>query len=298
MIRIIETRILPSEDGRPLRDVIKGRLKISTSLYASLKQKKNAITLNGEEAHADRTVRENDILRIKMEDEESSENVYPVKGDLDIIYEDEDVLAVNKPSFLPCHPSKGHVNDSLANIVAGYYGEKGEKFIFRCATRLDRDTSGIVIIAKNRLSHDLITEQMKTGVFQKTYYALSEGEVSPSSGRINKNIRRVPDAATIKREVCDDTNGATAVTDYEVIRIRNGRTLLKIQTLTGRTHQIRVHLASIGYPIVGDWLYGEKSDGNPRQLLHCGEVRMNSPITGKPLLLKADVPEDFGDIRY
>ena len=298
MIRIIETTIFPSEEGKPLRDIIKGRLKISTSLYASLKQIQNSVTLNGEEAHADKTVIENDILRIKLEDSESSENIYPVKGELDIVYEDEDLLVINKPPFLPCHPSKGHIDDSLANIVAGYYADKGEKFIFRCATRLDRDTSGIVIIAKNRLSHDLITEQMKDGTFSKTYFAEVEGKVSPKQGRIDKNIRRVPGIATIKREVCDDTDGATAVTDYEVVRYSTGKTLLKIKTLTGRTHQIRVHLSSIGHPIVGDWLYGEKNDAHPRQLLHCGEVRMKSPITEKPLLLKADIPEDFGDIRF
>ena len=296
MIRIIETHILPREEGKPLRDVIKGRMKISTSLYASLKRSGSAVTVNGKEAHADRKVSAGEVLRIKLEDEASSENVYPVKGDLDIIYEDEDILVINKPPFLPCHPSKGHVSDSLANIVAGYYEEKGEKFVFRCATRLDRDTSGIVIVAKNRLSHDLITEQMNDGSFSKIYFALAEGEVYPREGRIDKNIRRVPGIATIKREVCDSSDGATAVTDYKVIHTENGRSLLEIKTLTGRTHQIRVHLASIGHPLLGDWLYGEKNNAHPRQLLHCGEVRMNSPITGEPLLLKAELPEDFKEI--
>ncbi len=297
MTRIIVFTVTAAEEGKAVRDIVKKNLNISAALYSELKRTEGSITLNGNPALANMTVKEGDALRIVIEDKESSENIYPRKGTLHILYEDEDILAVNKPPFLPCHPSKGHIDDSLANIVAGYYEEKGEKFVFRCATRLDRDTSGVVIIAKNRLAHDLITEQMKKGLFNKTYYAVVEGNPVTDSGRIDRNIRRIPGIATIKRETCDSSDGASAITEYEVIVRSENRSLLKIKTLTGRTHQIRVHLSYIGHPITGDWLYGQKSDKNPRQLLHCGRVLMLSPITGEPLTIEAPLPEDFEEFR-
>jgi 23S rRNA pseudouridine1911/1915/1917 synthase len=297
MTRTITFTVTAAEEGKAVRDIVKKNLNVSAALYSELKRTEGSVTLNGKTALANMAVKVGDTLQIVIEDRESSENIYPRRGNLDILYEDEDILAVNKPPFLPCHPSKGHVDDSLANIVVGYYEEKGEKFVFRCATRLDRDTSGVVIIAKNRLSHDLITEQMKKGLFNKTYYAVVDGRPVPDSGRIERNIRRIPGIATIKREACDSSDGASAITEYKTVAHSDKRTLLKIKTLTGRTHQIRVHLSYIGHPITGDWLYGRKSEEHPRQLLHCGRVSMMSPITGKQLIMDAPLPTDFGKFR-
>ena len=190
---------------------------------------------------------------------------------------------------------QGHVNDSLANIIAYHYNKEGKNFIFRCVNRLDKDTSGIIAIAKNAYSHDQLTKQMKNGTLSRTYNALVHGKVSPDKGSITKNIRRVPDKATIKREVCDGNVGETAITNYQVIKYcKNNVSLLKISLQTGRTHQIRVHFSDSGHPLLGDWLYGDK-DTNliNRQALHSTELSLLQPITKEPLKFVSPLPQDM-----
>lgn len=292
MKRVLSFIADEEETGRALRSVIRYKTGMSSGLLTSLKHREGTISVNGKPVHTDYIVHGGDQVTLIIEDEDSSENIIPVKGFLNIAYEDEDILILNKPPFMPCHPSKDHIADSLANLVAGYY-ENEDHFVFRCVTRLDRDTSGLVVTAKNRLTHDLLSEQRKNGGMKKFYYAVAEGVFENNYGRIDKNIRRVPDIASIRREVCDRNDGVTAVTDYEVLKSNQEYSLLKISTVTGRTHQIRVHMAAIGHPLAGDWLYGREGNGFPRQMLHCGEVSLTNPLTAQKIELKTELPQDF-----
>ena len=295
MKRLLTFKINNNEEDT-IENFLKIKLDISDSLLRKIKLHPQGLILNKNRAFTNKLLTAGDILEVLLEsDELSSPNIYPAKGELDIIYEDEDLLIINKPPFLPVHPSKGHVNDSLANIIAYHYNKEGKNFIFRCVNRLDKDTSGIIAIAKNAYSHDQLTKQMKNGTLSRTYNALVHGKVSPDKGSITKNIRRVPDKATIKREVCDGNVGETAITNYQVIKYcKNNVSLLKISLQTGRTHQIRVHFSDSGHPLLGDWLYGDK-DTNliNRQALHSTELSLLQPITKEPLKFVSPLPQDM-----
>jgi 23S rRNA pseudouridine1911/1915/1917 synthase len=192
---------------------------------------------------------------------------------------------------LPVHPSKEHLNKSLANIAAYYYEQKGEKFIFRCVNRLDKNTSGVAVIAKNSYVHEALRQQSISGQIKKIYIAVVHGEVTSEKGTIDAPVYR-PAAATIKRII--SPLGQRAITHYEVMSKSDGLSVLKINLETGRTHQIRVHFSYIGHPLVGDFLYGDENDGYiKRQALHCRSVSLIHPISGQLVEFKADLPEDI-----
>ncbi|MBR5314670.1 MAG: RluA family pseudouridine synthase [Clostridia bacterium] len=283
---------IPQEfDGKTVKDFLRYN-KISTAMITRLKKKDNGIMLNGKRVFVTEKLSVSDRLELLTESgEDRSEFIFPTEGTLDIIFEDDDFLAVNKPPYLPVHPSKGHPYDSLANIVVYYYGQKNENFTFRCVNRLDKDTSGVTLIAKNAYAHELMRRLSVNDEISKTYYAVVHGEPTPDSGTIDLPIYR-PEEATIKRIV--DPRGKNAVTVYETVKTNGDLSLMKINLLTGRTHQIRVHFSHIGHPLAGDFLYGDENDGViPRQALHCGELSFIHPVTKKELILKADIPTDM-----
>ena len=276
-----------------VRDLLFRELGLSFGLLAKIKNIPNGLTQNGVPVFVTAKVNKGDEVRVILESgEDYSENIFPEKLPLRMIYEDEDILILDKPAGMPVHPSKGHIRDSLANGIVGYYAEKGLKFTFRCVNRLDKDTSGLVAVAKNAYTHHKLTEQMNTGELKRTYLALAEGIVTPSEGTVETDIRRIPGRATIKREVCPDGQGEKAITQYRVLERINGRSLLKIQLETGRTHQIRVHFSHLGYPLTGDWLYGREQD-TFRQALHSAALRLVQPLTKKELFFSSPLPEDF-----
>ncbi len=282
-------------DGKTVKEFLRYN-QISTSMVTRLKKLDNGIMLNGERVFVTAKLSEGDILELLTESgEEHSEFIFPTEGKLDIIYEDEDFLAVNKPPYLPVHPSKGHPYDSLANIVVYYYKQKNENFTFRCVNRLDKDTSGVTLIAKNAYAHELMRRLNVENKTDKTYYAIVHGKPEKENGLIDLPIYR-PEEATIKRIV--DERGKTAKTLYETVKTNNKLSLVKIKLLTGRTHQIRVHFSHIGHPLAGDFLYGDENDGViARQALHCGELSFIHPINEKQLILKAELPEDMKNIE-
>ena len=282
-------------DGKTVKEFLRYN-QISTSMVTRLKKLDNGIMLNGERVFVTAKLSEGDILELLTESgEEHSEFIFPTEGKLDIIYEDEDFLAVNKPPYLPVHPSKGHPYDSLANIVVYYYKEKNENFTFRCVNRLDKDTSGVTLIAKNAYAHELMRRLNVENKIDKTYFAIVHGKPEKENGLIDLPIYR-PEEATIKRIV--DERGKTAKTLYETVKTNNKLSLVKIKLLTGRTHQIRVHFSHIGHPLAGDFLYGNENDGIiTRQALHCGEISFIHPINEKQLILKAELPEDMKNIE-
>ena len=209
---------------------------------------------------------------------------------LDILYEDEDILVINKPADMPVHPSIGNYTNTLANGVAAYLDAKDEHSPFRCINRLDRDTSGALILAKNAFSAAVLSTQMRNRQIRRTYLAVVEG-ITPPNGTISAPISRVDDSV-IERHV-DFLRGEPAVTHYERLEVKNEHSLLEIHLETGRTHQIRVHMGYIGHPLPADYLYHPVYDCFKRQPLHSLQLEFRHPVTDKSMCLLAPVSEDM-----
>ena len=258
-----------------ISEYLRTRLGLSVTLIKRVKY--GGVFLNGENVHMRATVQNGDRIEIRFP-EEASEGIPPMDLPLEILYEDAHLIAVCKPRNMPTHPSKGNSLPTLANAVMHYFGED---FTFRAITRLDRDTSGIVLIAKTQYAAARLSEDMKAGKFKKIYTAIVGGVPEEKEGRIDAPIRREREGE-MRRIVAED--GKRAVTDYQVIQVRkDGNAVLSLRLHTGRTHQIRVHMAHIGHPLLGDFLYGTKSEDG--YFLHCREMEIPHPITGKILTI-------------
>ena len=257
-----------------------------------LKKAENLITVNGKWEFVNKVLQENDILETVFLDDENSENIPSVEMPLDIVYEDEDVLVLNKPPKLPIHPTKGYEYHSLANGVVYYYEKQGIPFVFRSINRIDKDTTGLVIVAKNMLSGSILGEAMRNREIRRTYLAVTEGEL-PESGTIDLPIGRREGSAV---ERCIDENGAKAVTHYERLYYANGHSLAQIRLETGRTHQIRLHMRAIGHPLPADVLYNENFAVIGRHALHSWKLEFPHPITKEILCFEQEMPEDMKNI--
>ncbi len=232
------------------------------------------------------------IVRI-YEDNDNAGDIVPADGPLDIVYEDEDLIIINKPGDMVVHPSYAHYKDSLSNYLAGYYEETNQKHVVRTVGRLDRETSGLVIFAKNRHSAALLSKQKENMSRRKEYLAICSGFFDKTEGTIDAPIRRRPDERMI-REVHPE--GKEAITHYRVVKQFDGYALVRLILDTGRTHQIRVHMAHIGHPLLGDNFYGkELSDSYDmtRAALHAGHIELMQPITGEKIVIDATMPEDM-----
>lgn len=283
-MREIEFKITSEYQGRQIREFLRD-FGVSSSLLSKLKRTENGITVNAKFARAVDILNENDILKIVIADSGSMPS--PAKMDIEICYEDEDIIVLNKPPFLPVHESRNHIGDTLSNFVAYHLGKEGEHTAFRAVFRLDRDTSGLVMVAKNELAAAKLAGRVK-----KDYYAVA-GKVFEKGGVIDAPIARCGDSI-IKRRV--DPSGERAVTHFEPVSIKDGATLLKINLETGRTHQIRVHLAHIGAPLLGDSLYGGDCSEINRQALHCKTIYFTHPITGKEMVINCPFSDDFKEV--
>ena len=266
-----------SGDNLPttIKDYLR-RAGISVTLIK--KAKYGGIHLNGQPVTVRKEVLCGDTIEIYSPDDISG-GIEPMNIPITVVYEDEHLLAVDKPTNMPTHPSRGNNLPTLANAVMGYYG--GD-FVFRSVNRLDRDTSGIVIIAKNQLSAGKLSETMKNGLWEKKYKALVCGIPSPKEGVIDAPIERIEEG-NIKREVRSD--GKRAITKYRVIEEMDDSSLCEITLLTGRTHQIRVHFAYIGHPLISDFLYGKICDRE--YFLRCTQISFPHPISGERIVIKA-----------
>lgn len=261
--------------GKYIRDIVRNELSISAGLLKKLKES-GGITLNRKPATVVERVFEGDILTIDFPQQRSSE-IQPVNIPLDIIYEDKYLIAVNKPKDMPTHPSAGNRDNTLGNACMYYF--KDTQFVYRPVTRLDRDTTGIVIIAKDAHTNALLSKQLQNGNFDKIYYAITKGIPPHNSGIINAPIARV-ESSIIKRTVRQD--GQTAITEYTVLSKVGDCALLELKLLTGRTHQIRVHMSHIGCPLLYDYMYGTEVPGETLYL-HCGRIKFTHPITDAPI---------------
>lgn len=255
-----------------------------------MKTNKEAILLNGTRGFGRTLLKKGDVLRILIPEVYTSENIVPTEMPLSILYEDEDILVLNKSADTPIHPSQGNYENTLANGVAYYFAQKGEPFVYRCINRLDRDTTGALILAKNALSAAILSQQMVERKIRRTYLALVEG-VLLEKGTVDAPIARV-DGSTIEREINYET-GETAITHYERLAVGEHFSLVELHLETGRTHQIRVHMKHIGHPLPGDYLYNPVYDRISRQPLHSFQLEFTHPITNEPLIFTAPLPEDF-----
>lgn len=292
MQRIINYTIAAEDAGLSILTFLR-KSGFSKHILTTMKRADHAILLNGLPAFGRTVLKEHDILRILVPEEIGlKESIIPVNIPLNILYEDEDILVLNKPSDMPVHPSAGNYENTLANGVAWYYKQKNESFVYRCINRLDRDTTGVLVLAKNPLSSALLSTQMKQRQIRRTYLALTDG-ITPEKGAISAPIARMDDSV-ITREV-NFEHGETAITHYERLAVSDGYSLVELHLDTGRTHQIRVHMKYIGCPLPGDFLYHPVFDRISRQALHSFQLEFTHPITGKPMRFLAPIPKDFQD---
>ena len=281
---------IPTEyDGQVLLSFLKDK-SYSSQIITHLKRTENGILLNGVWGRVRDVLHTDDDLTIQLIEDVSSENIIPTNLPLDIVYEDEDILVINKPADMPIHPSQGNYDNTLANAVAYYYQQKGESFTYRCINRLDRDTTGLLIIAKHMYSASLLSEMVANREIHREYLAIATGEV-PEIGTIVAPIGRV-DGSTIERHV-DAAHGDYACTYYKRLTYNNGYSLVSLKLETGRTHQIRVHMKHIGHPLPGDFLYNPDYSVIGRQALHSHKLSFKHPISGEMLYFVADLPEDM-----
>ncbi len=283
----IKLKIEKNLENKEIKYILKNKLFLSNRVITKLKTFPDGITLNGEKAFVTVRAKENDLLIIRMYDE-ASKNIEPSDLPLDIIFEDEDILVVNKPRNMPTHPSLNHYTDTLANAVMNYYRDKN--FTFRVITRLDRNTSGLVLIAKNKISAQILSKQMEDKKIKKEYYAICRGCPDEKNGIIDIPIKRKEYSGILR---IADPSGKEAYTEYSVVDTKEDLSLIKLIPHTGRTHQLRVHLAYIGTPIYGDELYGSDTQAHAETLLHCRQLKLFHPMTNKEILFTAPLPDDM-----
>ncbi len=287
-----------AHDGKTVRSYIKYTLHISSRLLTVLKQTENGITVNGSHVTVRHVLHVGDLLSLDLDDraEHASQNVPPSDIPLEILYEDAHVIAMNKPAGMPTHPSHNHHDDTLANALAFRYAQRGEPFVFRPMGRLDRNTSGIVLAAKDKMASGMLTNAIHAGQVRKTYIAIAVGEMPTGLGvqTVDCGIRRQSDSV-IMRTTCPDSTAPDeiSVTDYEVLAAANGLSLLRVKPRTGRTHQIRVHMAYIGHPLLGDDLYGTPDPRIGRHALHAQSLELPLPFGKDFVCLQAPMAADM-----
>ena len=285
-----------------IKQIAKEYFNMSERLIIKLKNKQ-LIFKNNEKAFINDTVEINDIIVFDLNYQEENDNIVPLKMSINILFEDDAFLIVDKPPFMPIHPSSSHYSDSLSNAVKNYFKENNLNKKIRPVNRLDKDTSGIVIFAKNEYIQESLIKQMKKNIFEKTYLAIAEGIFDNGNGIINAPISR-KNGSIIEREI--NSNGQNAITHFEVIKefqihnnisnLNQHYSLVKYKLETGRTHQIRVHSKHIGHPLLGDTLYGNQTNLINRQALHCYELKFIHPITQKYMNIISVLPNDMKNL--
>ena len=296
----MEIKITEKEAGLTLKEYF-SLLKLSKRQIARLKNRDLGITVNGEKKTVRYILQDKDLLKIEVEDFISS-SIEPSHIPLKILYEDEWYIALEKEANLPIHPSKNHQNDTLASRVMGHF--ENENFVFRVLTRLDRDTSGIVLIAKSAVAASLFSKMLEKREVEKKYLALCQGTFKEKTGKIDFNIRRIS-PFNIKREAVEKSSshselsefGNTALTYYEVLKEKDGISLVLFTLITGRTHQIRVHSSALNCPILSDTLYGSESDFLSRQALHAHSIKFIHPFTNKLTEIVCPLSEDINNAK-
>lgn len=281
--------VVQNEKYESIHQILKQELKISSRLLQKLISNKY-VSLNGTITDTRNPVSIGDIVTVNLDFEEKSENIVPTKMQLDIIFEDEAFLVLNKPAGIAVHPSILHYQDSLSNGVKYYFEEIGLHKKIRPVNRLDLHTSGLIVFAKNEYVQECLITQMRENLFKKEYITIVSGQLENQKGSIQLPIARKPNSII---ERCVSADGQEAITDYEIIQSFKDYSVVKCLLKTGRTHQIRVHMSAIGHPLLGDTLYGSSSNLINRQTLHSYKISFIHPITHQNIVLQADLPEDM-----
>lgn len=283
------------EDSSGLRvEQFLRRKRYSGQNLSEIKRMPKSILVNGVHYYMRQELSTGDHLQVRICETQNSEKIPPTKLALDIIYEDEDLLVLNKPAGMPIHPSLNNYTNSMANALAYYFQSQGKPFIFRCCNRLDRDTSGLTIVSKHLVSGSILSDMTKYREVHREYLAIARGSVTPSEGTIQAPLGR-KDGTIIERTV-DWEHGEDAVTHYKVVKEANGHSLVSLRLETGRTHQIRIHMKYLGYPLIGDYLYNPDMEYMTRQALHSHHMEFTHPITGEHMSFTAPLPEDMARV--
>lgn len=298
----LEYVVKEKDSNMMIKDIVKKRLNVSSRLYKKIV---NDILLNDNNCYVSNRVKVGDRIVVNLDNVYDEDELYTKfsiwEHELDIIYEDEYILCVNKEKGIPCHPSSMHQEKTLYNAVINYYLKNNKKMPIHFVNRLDKDTTGIVIIAKHKYMQEYLSRQMQNGMLNKKYIAIVYGKVENEEGIIEKRIRR-KEGSIILREVTEDENGDYAKTGYKVLKYNEEKnyTVVEVTLYTGRTHQIRVHFASIGHPLLGDELYASEIDINientceyiDRQALHASEISFID-LKNNSVVIIAKLPEDI-----
>ena len=280
--------VTSEDDGKEVRQITREYFDFSARLRNRIKREKLTMR-NGVPAEGWHKVCKGDEISITLPDEHS--NFPPEDIPINIVFEDDDLMVINKQPGLVVHPTKGHPSGTCANALSNYMEQTGRIFKIRFVNRLDRDTSGLLLVAKNAYCQNHITDQMRKGQIHKKYLAIVKGVMESETGTIDLPIGR-PDPEDIRRGVISD--GAPSVTHYKVVDHLKNHTLVELLLETGRTHQIRVHMSHIGHPVAGDTLYGEEDlELISRQALHAAGLSLIHPITKEPVEFTAPLPDDM-----
>ncbi len=279
-----------AHDGINIRDYLQQVRGLSRRILISAKSEDGVILLNGREETVRKLLHAGDKLEVKLPPEEVSKWLVPEAIDLSIIYEDEALVVLNKPAGMATLPSPKHKSGTMANALIAYYKQIGNPNTVHVVTRLDRETSGLILIAKDRMSHSLLARSQKQFAIQRKYQAIIAGSLEELSGTIRAPIGRKQDSI-VEREVTE--MGKEAITHYRIISSWEKYSLVEITLETGRTHQIRVHFSHINHPLAGDDLYEGKTEIINRQALHCHELTFQHPYTNELLSFRTELPEDM-----
>ena len=281
------------ETGERIDSFLSGKTDFTRTRIQQLIKDRN-ITVNGKPTKSSYKIEENDEIAIEVPEVETTE-IKPENIKIDIVYEDSDIAVINKQAGLVVHPAHGHYSGTLVNALlyhikdlSGINGEIRPGIVHR----LDKDTSGLIVIAKNDKVHTALTEMFQEKKIRKTYLAILKGKLNKSEGKIVTQIGRDKNDRKKMTVIDDITKGKNAITNYRVISQNNLFTLVKVNIETGRTHQIRVHMRYLGYPILGDSVYGRK-DNEKRQMLHAYKLEFIHPVTGRQMEFIGEIPEDF-----
>lgn len=290
-VRRLELRVTPELAGVKVDTLLKKHMGLSGTVVRRIKWLEDGILADGRRVTTRYCPQDGEVLSVRLSDEQRRSGIVPRPGPLDIVYEDGDMIVLNKSAGVSVHPGPGHFYDTIGNFLLEYYDSKGEPSDFHPVHRLDRGTTGLLVAAKHPHAQEVLKNQLHTSGFQRTYLAICQGVPQPPAGVIDAPIGPKP-GSLMEQMVRSD--GKPARTHYRTLSLHGGRALVELRLDTGRTHQIRVHMAHIGHPLLGDFLYGQEDrDLIPRAALHSVRLALRHPITGQEMTFTAPLPEDM-----